>query len=127
MFSSYLAKSKQTVLVTLILAALVILVAACGGGGEEAGSGESQQLYTFGMHPQVIQDKPGNCPICGMKLTPVRATTAAAAEHEHADMEMDGKTAGQKKVKQDKKILYWRAPMDATYTSDKPGKSRQAL
>ncbi|MBI3415261.1 MAG: efflux RND transporter periplasmic adaptor subunit [Verrucomicrobia bacterium] len=32
----------------------------------------SDQLYTCGMHPQVIQNKPGNCPICGMKLTPVR-------------------------------------------------------
>jgi RND family efflux transporter MFP subunit len=24
------------------------------------------------MHPQVVQDHPGNCPICGMKLTPIR-------------------------------------------------------
>ena len=24
--------------------------------------------YTCPMHPQVIQDKPGNCPICGMTL-----------------------------------------------------------
>jgi membrane fusion protein, copper/silver efflux system len=29
-------------------------------------------LYTCGMHPQVIQDHPGDCPICGMKLTPIR-------------------------------------------------------
>lgn len=29
------------------------------------------QLYTCGMHPQIIQDHPGNCPICGMKLTPL--------------------------------------------------------
>jgi len=21
------------------------------------------------MHPEVVSDKPGNCPICGMKLT----------------------------------------------------------
>ena len=33
---------------------------------------EGKQLYTCGMHPQVIQDHPGNCPICGMKLTPIR-------------------------------------------------------
>jgi multidrug efflux pump subunit AcrA (membrane-fusion protein) len=29
-------------------------------------------LYTCGMHPWIIQDHPGNCPICGMKLEPVR-------------------------------------------------------
>ena len=33
-------------------------------------------LYTCGMHPQVVQDKPGNCPICGMKLTAIRKQTA---------------------------------------------------
>ena len=25
-------------------------------------------VYTCSMHPQIIRDKPGNCPICGMKL-----------------------------------------------------------
>src|SRR5262249_1352713 len=34
-----------------------------------------KQLYTCGMHPQVIQDHPGNCPICGMKLTPILNTS----------------------------------------------------
>ena len=34
---------------------------------------EGKQLYTCGMHPQVIQDHPGNCPICGMKLTAIRS------------------------------------------------------
>jgi RND family efflux transporter MFP subunit len=38
----------------------------------------SEQLYTCGMHPQVIQNKPGNCPICGMKLTPIRKQTGVA-------------------------------------------------
>jgi hypothetical protein len=27
-----------------------------------------KQLYTCSMHPQVIRDKPGKCPICGMDL-----------------------------------------------------------
>src|SRR5256885_13574452 len=26
------------------------------------------EIYTCPMHPQVIRDKPGNCPICGMAL-----------------------------------------------------------
>lgn len=28
----------------------------------------SQHQYTCPMHPQVMQDNPGNCPICGMRL-----------------------------------------------------------
>src|SRR5260221_8585091 len=39
-----------------------------------------EQLYTYGMHPQVIQNKPGNCPICGMKLTPVRKQAGPGTE-----------------------------------------------
>ena len=29
---------------------------------------EKKQLYTCSMHPQIIRDKPGKCPICGMDL-----------------------------------------------------------
>jgi RND family efflux transporter MFP subunit len=36
-------------------------------------------LYTCGMHPWIIQDHPGNCPICGMKLEPVHNTAGATA------------------------------------------------
>ena len=39
-----------------------------------------KQLYTCGMHPQIIQDHPGNCPICGMKLEPVRKQAAQPSE-----------------------------------------------
>src|SRR5512133_2276866 len=28
-------------------------------------------IYTCPMHPQIRQDHPGNCPICGMTLEPV--------------------------------------------------------
>ena len=27
-------------------------------------------LYTCPMHPQVVQEQAGKCPICGMKLVP---------------------------------------------------------
>jgi hypothetical protein len=32
---------------------------------------ETDQKYTCMMHPEVITDRPGNCPKCGMKLVPV--------------------------------------------------------
>jgi hypothetical protein len=33
-------------------------------------SHEHATTYTCPMHPEIIRDKPGNCPICGMKLVP---------------------------------------------------------
>ena len=35
-----------------------------------------EQLYTCGMHPQIIRKEPGNCPICGMALTPIRPNSS---------------------------------------------------
>ena len=34
--------------------------------------------YTCSMHPFIIRDEPGNCPICGMTLTPVKENDGAA-------------------------------------------------
>ena len=30
--------------------------------------------YTCPMHPQIIRDKPGTCPICGMDLVPMNSS-----------------------------------------------------
>ena len=39
------------------------------------------QKYTCPMHPQVIQDHPGKCPICGMNLVPVRKPEGNHGHH----------------------------------------------
>lgn len=80
-------------------------------GESDAESGEGKQLWTCGMHPQVIQDKPGNCPICNMKLTPLNVTNEAS-----------GTAKGERKIK------YWWDPMlSPPYISDKPGKSPMGM
>jgi Cu(I)/Ag(I) efflux system membrane fusion protein len=35
--------------------------------------GEEKLVYHCPMHPEYTSDKPGNCPICGMNLVPVKA------------------------------------------------------
>src|ERR1700690_2067996 len=67
----------------------MLLVTAMGAGAfmtgcsrppEESGAtavSSEKTLYTCGMHPWIIQDHPGNCPICGMKLEPVHKTAGA--------------------------------------------------
>jgi len=41
------------------------------------------QLWTCGMHPQVIQEEPGQCPICGMDLVPLAFGDAGHEGHDH--------------------------------------------
>jgi len=36
---------------------------------------QEEQLWTCGMHPEVISDEPGICPICQMDLTPLKMGT----------------------------------------------------
>ena len=113
----------------LKLIGLLILLAAMGGGGYYLGtlsrhdhgggataqSGKPKVKYTCGMHPQIIQDEPGNCPICGMKRTPMRREPGAGGGS--ASAKPDG----------ERKIKYWRAPMEPSYIYEEPGKSPMGM
>ncbi len=43
-------------------------------------------LYTCPMHPEIVRDRPGDCPICGMALEPVVASAHDEPNPELADM-----------------------------------------
>lgn len=73
---------------------------------------EAKQLYTCGMHPNVIQDKPGNCPICGMKLTPIKRSTGAAPA---------AAASGERKIK------YYKSTMIPGEVRDTPGKDSMGM
>ena len=46
---------------------------------------EHASIYYCPMHPTVTSDKPGNCPICGMKLVKMTGSTQADAATQIAD------------------------------------------
>ena len=57
-----------------IFLVLLLLATSVACQSEEAHDGEETALettYTCPMHPQIVQDEPGTCPICGMDLVPV--------------------------------------------------------
>ncbi|WP_431862010.1 heavy metal translocating P-type ATPase [Azospirillum sp.] len=55
---------------------------------ESAGQASPQtgMIYTCPMHPEIRQEGPGNCPICGMALEPVGATLEEGPNPELVDM-----------------------------------------
>jgi Cu(I)/Ag(I) efflux system membrane fusion protein len=57
-----------------IVIAVVLVAAGCNDKESHADHAASGDKYTCPMHPQVVQDKPGACPVCGMDL--VKAGTA---------------------------------------------------
>jgi Cu+-exporting ATPase len=57
------------------------------GEGAAQGQGQTKVEYICPMDPEVVSDKPGPCPICGMALEPRTATLEASPE-ENAELRM---------------------------------------
>lgn len=51
---------------------------------EEKQSLQSFQKYTCPMHPQIVQDGPGNCPLCGMTLVPLKKSGTHDGHKSHS-------------------------------------------
>jgi RND family efflux transporter MFP subunit len=99
----------------LIVASTGLLLTGCGQA-QSPGADESanKTLYTCGMHPQVVQDKPGNCPICGMKLTPIRKQAGTAS-------------SGSTSPSSERKIKYYKSSMTAGEIRQTPGKDSMGM
>lgn len=56
----------------ILLGAVAILaIMGCGKVGHEPGTSASAAKYHCPMHPTYVSDRPGDCPICGMKLVSI--------------------------------------------------------
>lgn len=91
-------------LVPLLLLGLV--VAGCGKDGHDHAKG---QKYHCPMHPTYVSDKPGDCPICNMKLVPIKDEPPAAS------------TRAQSAAKSVAKPGQYTCPMHPEVVSDGPG------
>ena len=100
-----LIRSALVLLVALLLAAPL----ACHRGAQEAA-----QQYYCPMHPDYRSDKPGDCPICGMRLVPV-------------EKKKEEKPAPVAAAPVERKILFYRNPMNPSVTSPVPTKDEMGM
>jgi len=115
-------KPKRTKLITL---AIPVALAVCAGAflvtrsGHEHGQSiaKAETLYTCGMHPQVIQKTPGNCPICGMKLTRIRNQADASVSTNASATTASG----------ERKIKYYKSTMLLGEISQTPRKDSMGM
>jgi Cu(I)/Ag(I) efflux system membrane fusion protein len=107
--------------VVLLAAAAALCVHALGalsGGAEPVGTPASATgaVYQCAMHPQIVSDRPGVCPICRMKLERVDPQPAAAAA-EAAPAAPEGR----------RRIVGYRHPMRPDVTSPVPAKDEMGM
>lgn len=108
-------KNKIAIYIALLIVGIIL-----GAGGYSMFSGnssvevhnhdEAETLYSCGMHPNIIENEMGTCPICGMNLTPIKSSKRKEA--------IDPKN---------REIIYWRAPMNPNEVYDAPGKSQMGM
>jgi len=104
---------------TIVLILGLIALAAAGayvvrpyfGEGRAVTQAAAKGTYQCSMHPQIIQDHPGNCPICQMKLQRVDEPTAAR--------DARASTA--------RTPLFYRHPMRPDVTSPTPAKDEMGM
>lgn len=109
-------KSKRRMTAVVLAAVALGAMLTLGACTSDPAGQEQAALYQCPMHPDVTSDKAGDCPICGMRLVPVDLGPKAAKA-----AELPAQGAGERE------ILYWVAPMDASFTSPTPGKSPMGM
>ena len=144
-------KAVPTLVVVLVAVAAAAVLSLQGCGASE----QAATQYHCPMHPTYVSDRPGDCPICGMRLVPVETRTAPTTVpaytcpmHPEVTSDKPGKcpkcgmdlvptgearstptaaAAGHEAAAGGRQVLFYRSPMDPSVTSHVPAKDEMGM
>lgn len=102
---------KKIILILVVLIAASLAWVNLAPRAASLISAGEHALYQCPMHPQIIQDHPGNCPICGMRLNRVEKTNQSAVSE----------------TQKQKKVAFYRHPMRPDVSSPVPAKDEMGM
>lgn len=103
--------------VTLLMGGGTFWLAGCkGGGGHAEHASQKAAKFHCPMHPTYVSDRPGDCPICNMRLVPIESEES----HEQA-VEEAQEQGGERKP------LFYRHPMNPKVTSPEPKQDEMGM
>jgi Cu(I)/Ag(I) efflux system membrane fusion protein len=105
------------IVLAVALAAVAPAAVVFSAGCRKNETTVAAKKYQCPMHPQIIRDKPGNCPICDMKLVPMEEPSSGTVP----------KAAPAKAEGGPRKILFYRSPMGTGETSPTPRKDSMGM
>ncbi len=67
---------KKLLFIASILLSFALVITACSGNGSNSKTEQlaKDETYTCTMHNEVMSEKPGKCPKCGMTLVKQKMT-----------------------------------------------------
>lgn len=135
-------KMKQVIIMALVIALYSVATAQDMPGmktpKKETSRQKQKYYYTCVMDPEIMMDKPGNCPKCGMTLIKKTIKVAApkpasqiaeekpkptepAQKEEHKNMDMSKPMPQQPKAEQQQTKVVYTCVMHPEVQKDKPG------
>lgn len=101
----------------------VLLAIAVAGAAFAAACGrtaDAEARYHCPMHPTYVSDKPGDCPICGMRLVPIEKDSGTAPE-KHSETASEKHSGSASETSGSQETIYT-CPMHPEVRQHEPGR-----